>query len=89
MCGKLYLLGIGTILWTMTSLAVDIIVIEIIGVLPSVQFSCLNVLSGCWFLKKKNQSLSVLRIIIGPIYTLLDRIMYRVFKSYYRQRPFP
>ena len=53
MCGKLYLLGIGTILWTMTSLAVDIIVIEIIGVLPSVQFSCLNVLSRVLVLEKE------------------------------------
>ena len=53
MCDKLYFLGIGTILWAMTSLATDIIVVKIIGVLPSVQFSCLNVLSRVLVLEKE------------------------------------
>ncbi len=53
MCDKLYLLGIGITLWTMTSLATDIIVIEIIGILPNVQFSCFNVLSRVLVLEKE------------------------------------
>ncbi len=53
MCNKLYLLGISTILWAMTSLATDIIAVKIIGVLPSVQFSCLNVLSRVLVLEKE------------------------------------
>lgn len=53
MCDKLYLLGIGTILWVMIALATDIIVVKIIGVLPSVQFSCLNVLSRVLVLEKE------------------------------------